>query len=361
MKKYKLKPVLAGIAVGAMLLSACGGEKNTESTPADSIPDSDADSIETLETKPENIKLSIITDEIQPEESVIIFDASSSMKGYVDATVNGDFPGVIAELNGAGKRSSAYVFDVKKTPVSNFLSKLQHKDIKWANESDLFGMVSEIFNSANSNPANCYALVTDGIMSGSNAEIKADPTYNISKPAILECKIDSIVKRQPLDKNLSLLVVSCQAPFNGTYYAYDNSKKTLKNEPRPFYVLIAGGTAQINYLAKNMQKRNGMNMIQYGAVYPMSIGTNAKRQKSNFKYDKSVDGDLTATLNIENLPAYAKNINYLRKNLEIVKTGRKGNKTTLRPETEDGEGDYAITVDNRKAEIVFSQKTMNTL
>lgn len=348
-----------------MSLMGCGGNSEKKN-------DSDADTTKlvsdsisgqpTVTERP--VKLEAITEKRQPEVSVIVFDASSSMKGYVDATVNGSFPGVISELNNAGKSSKAYLFDTAKTPVDNFVSKIQHKNISWANESDLFGMVGEILNSAVNNPENCYALVTDGIMSGSNAEVAADPTYNISKPEILKGKIDSIINHLPDDRNISLLVAAYTAPFKGKYYCYDNkTQKKLDNNFRPFYVLIAGGTAQINYMAEYLQNRDGRNMIQYGIIYPMSISTNAKvLGHHKFKFDKSVkDAGLNMTINIDSLPAYAKNVNYLTNNLEIQKISPKGKVTILKPDRDDTAGDYSITVEGNKAKISYSTKTINTL
>lgn len=347
----------------SMALTGCDGDKQKD----DSNPDTTtevSDSISEQSPVAERpVKLEAITEKTQPEESVIVFDASVSMKGYVDATVNGSFPGVISELNNAGKSSKAYLFDTAKTPIDNFVSKIQHKKIEWTKESDLFGMVEDILNSAVADPQNCYALVTDGIMSGSNAEIALDSTYNISKPEILKGKIDSIINHLPDDRNISLLVAAYTAPFKGTYYCYNNSKKELNNQQRPFYVLIAGGTAQINYMADYLQNRDGRNLIQYGTIYPMSLSTNAKVMGNHkFKFDKSVkDAGLNMTISIDSLPAYAKNVNYLTNNLEIQKISPKGKVTILKPDRDDTAGDYSITVEGNKAKISYSEKTINTL
>lgn len=362
MGKYNFKFKLAHIILCALLLAACGNGKDLDNDGADSIPDSSSQT----DTPEEVIKpaVAVKTDTlIQPEESVIVFDASKSMQGYADATVNGDFPGVISELNNAGKRSLAYLYDIKKTPISNFVSKFQNKQIPWAKESDLFGMVGEILNSASTNPANCYALVTDGTMSGSNAEIKADPTYNISKPAILQGKIDSLVNHIPEGKDISVLVAAYMAPFKGVYYAYDNSKKDLENEPRPFYVLVAGGTPQVNYMADKLSKQGNGKIVQYGVKYPMPLTANAiLTGKNRYKVNKTVKDDgLSISVTLDKLPTYARNINYLRKNLEVERTLPRGNTAILILSTEDGEGDYTITEKGNKAEIKFNKKINYTL
>lgn len=348
----------------ALTLTACSSSANSSGGEReDSITDTINDKPQPPVTTVNVVSPPIITDTvIKPEECVIVFDASSSMRGYVDATVNGEFPGVISTLNNAGNKSRAYLFDIKKTPIDNFVSKIQHKSITWVNESDLFGMVSEILNSAVANPQNCYALVTDGVISGTNAEIKADPTYNISKPAILKGKIDSIVGHMPSDKDISLLVAAFMAPFNGTYYKYNNDAMKLTNALRPFYVLVAGGPDQINYMREALGALKPKNMTQYGVVYPMNIKCNAKVAGGKYKFDKSVkDQGLEFELIIDKLPAHAKNIDYLNTNLEIIKINPKGNKKTLTPAIVDGEGDYTIEINGNKAIVRLDEKITQTI
>lgn len=360
---FRIKCRFIGILATALTLklSACdprtdadGGGNSIHNTNHDNQPPP----VSTVRPAPPPTITDTVT---QPEECVIVFDASSSMRGYVDATVNGEFPGVISTLNNAGNKSHAYLFDSVKTPIDNFVSKIHNKRIKWADESDLFGMVSEILYSAAANTQNCYVLVTDGIMSGTNAQIKADPSYNISKPAILEGKIDSIVKHMPSDKRISLLGVAFMAPFNGTYYKYNNDTVKLTNAPRPFYVLAAGGIEQINHMREALGSLNYEAMVQYGVVYPMNIKCNAKFAGGEYKFDKSVeDQGLEFQLAIDKLPDFAKNIDYLNTNLEIIKV-RKGNKKTLTPAIGDGEGDYTIEINGNKATVTLDGKIIRTI
>lgn len=366
MKKLRFLSLIAVAMICIPLLNSCtGGGSDTDGT-------AKTDTLSSTDTAKLAPKAPVISDtSVQPEKCTIVFDASLSMKGYVDATVNGSFPGVIAELNNMGKQTDSYLFDVKKTPIDNFLSKIQNKNIPWTNDSDLFGMFKDIMTSAANDPGNCYVLVTDGIISGSSAEIKADPTYNISKPEILQGRIDSIINHLPQDKPVALLVAKYMAPFNGTYFCYDNTKKALKNEMRPFYVLAAGGADQINYVADQLSKRPGVETALYGALYPMSVSTNAKMiGGSKYKYDKSVKDKgegLNLEIKIAELPAYAKNINYLRKNLEIIRTNSNGKKFPLKPSTGNAEeddyvvGDYDIEISGDKAIISLSDKVINTL
>lgn len=361
---FRLKSKIIGILAVALTLTLTVSCAHTQTESQGDNNDSTNNEQEaTIVTTVRQAQPPTITDtDTKPEECVIVFDASSSMRGYVDATVNGEFPGVISALNNAGNKSRAYLFDTKKTPIDNFVSKIQNKKIKWANESDLFGMVSEILNSAAANTRNCYALVTDGIMSGTNAEIKADPTYNISKPAILKGKIDSIVSHMPADKNISLLVVAFMAPFNGTYYKYNNDTVKLINAQRPFYVLVAGGLEQINHMREALGSLNYEEMVQYGVVYPMNIKCNAKFAGGKYKFDKSVkEQGLEFELAIDKLPDFAKNIDYLNTNLEIIKVNPKGNKKTLTPAIGDGEGDYTIEINGNKATVTLDEKIIRTI
>lgn len=346
---FKFKSKFTGILVAALTLTACGNTKDEKNT--DELTDSLAASII------QNLPPTITDNETKPEECVIVFDASSSMRGYVDATVNGAFPGAISTLNNAGDKSHAYLFDYKKTSIDNFLSKIQNKNITWAAESDLFGMVKEILNSAAANTQNCYALVTDGIMSGTNTEIKADPTYNISKPDILKGKIDSIVSHMPTDKEISLLVVAFKAPFNGKYYKYNNDSVRLENAQRPFYVLVVGGIDQINYMRKKLSDLTYEKMVHYGVVYPMAITCNGKIAGKKYKLNKSMKEEgVKLELAMDKLPSFAQNIDYLNNNLEIIMINSKGNKTMLAPAIGDNEGNYTIEINGCKATITLDKK-----
>lgn len=352
--------IAGGLTFG---LNSCNSSSEES---GDNVNTTDSLKEDSTETSPAPIAtptpLAPITGKTQPQQCEILFDASVSMQGYVNATEPGDFPGVVAEVNNLPSGTTqAFLFDAKRNAIGDFLSKLQNKKISWTNESDIFAMTRDILTSASDNPANVYALVTDGIMSGSNAQVGADRTYNITNREILKGRIDSIVSKLPAGKDLSVMVAKYLAPFNGTYYCYDNSKKTLKNDHRPFYLIMAGGTEQINYVMDNLQKRTGMETVQYGSLYPVNITTNAKftGKKGVYKCDKATANEgLNVDINIKDLPAFAADINYLIRNLEIIKAGE-NRKATTRPL--EYEKDYTLSIEGKKLRVTFDQKVINLL
>lgn len=333
----------------AFLLTACGD--NTKANKEHQTDDVTADSI-AAETSTASA--------IRPKNCTILFDGSTSMKGYVNATINGCFPGVIAELNNMPEDSTkVYVYGKQRQPIADLFSEIQNRSIPLNNESDLFAMVRELLDSAAKKPEDCHVMITDGIMSGSNAQIQIDRTYNISKPELLKGRIDSIVNKIPSDSEISLFVASYSAPFKGTYYGYDNTKHTIINEPRPFYILVAGGTPQVNYVARTLEKRDSMKSVQYGSTYHVGLTTNTKFLGNNeYQYVKpksdKEDNLIIIDLNIDNLPDYAKEIEYLKRNLEITRTAKAEKKLSL-------DEDYNLTLGGAKLRVSFGKKTINLL
>lgn len=294
----------------------------------------------------------------QPQKCVLYFDASSSMRGYVDATIAGDFHGVIADIkNLASASSEAYLFDDEKHPIADITSSLQNRKIKWANESNLFAMIDEIVTNADRDiDSNCFALVTDGIMSGTNAQIKAQPTYNKVSCEILSGRIDSILNKHR-GKDVSVLVVRYTAPFKGIYYAYDNSHKKLDNEKRPFFVIIAAKESVVNYVVDELTKKGrAMDWVQYGRTYSTQLSCSAKLiPGEGYKFERK-DSTLYIYLKLDELPPFATTESYLTQNIEICKTGRKNTKRVL-----ERENDYTLAIDGTKLKIRFTQKLIHQL
>ncbi len=331
-----------------ILVLVCGCNRKEVNT------DDGMDPKDSIETK---IKIKINNDTlIRPLNCELIFDASVSMRGYVDATVNGSFAEVVGKLNNLAKDSTyTYVFDNSKHLVNDFMSKIHHKNIKWADESDLFAMIKDIMTQASHNPNNCYILVTDGIISGSNKEIQKDSTFNISKPSILQSRIEKIVSQISSDSEVSLMVACFMSPFKGKYYNYDNSYRVLNNDLRPFYVLVAGGTPQVNYTLSMLDQLEGKT-VQYGRSYAMTFSSNGKLVGNN-KYclnSNIKEKGLIITANLKDLPVYARDYNFIRQNLEILREGKGVRKLKL-------DEDYTFVIEGDKMIVTFTDKIKNLL
>lgn len=348
-KRYLQIFAMISLMIAVLIPLSCGSKSNNSEEDDDDTTQVPNDVTEAVDDSP------------QPNKGIIIFDGSSSMQGYVDATTAGSFQAVVGELNNLGKNTESYTFDSEKHQIDNFLSKIQNRKIKWSDQSDLFMMVKDIMTKAGMEPSNCQILITDGIISGSNEEIKADPSYNISKPALLSARIDSIVSRLPREKNISLLVAKWNTPFKGTYYEYDNKKKHLNNEMRPFYVLVAGSAPKVAYAEKMLSDKEGIEAVQYGTIYPVTAkltnGTFINKNHYKVNSEMKQEGPV-AEVNVASLPPYARNLNYLQKNLEIVKsTGKdKKNQRTL-----EKENDYQLSLENNKLTVTFADKIKNQL
>lgn len=301
-----------------------------------------------------------VTQARQPASCEIVFDISASMRGYVDASVAGDFPGVVSSLTVLpSKQATSLLFDTKGQTVNDFTSKLERRDFNWKNESDLFKMMDHLLNSAARSSDGIYALVTDGIMSASNAEVEANPNYNVVNHEVLSSRIDSIVSKVAPNK-VTVFVARYMAPFRGDYYRYDNSKEELNNEMRPFYIIIAGGADHVKYAADKLreEKRAAMETATFGEMYPVWVTTSAKLISPGvYKYQKD-QGELIVTLNLGDLPAKVRTKPYLERNLEVTLTR---NAKGARPTRLELNKDYTIRISGTNAKVVMTRNVTTLL
>ena len=103
-----------------------------------------------------------------PKNAVMFFDASGSMKGYLDAQKEPRFKGFISSIFTIIPETKVYMYGVKADTSAMardaFLDKLNAKKLHYQDESNLIYMVKSMVESNNA----LSFLITDGIMRGSN-------------------------------------------------------------------------------------------------------------------------------------------------------------------------------------------------
>lgn len=333
-------------------LASCDKPKKTQT-------EEQTNDCDTCVTKGKTDKFEIVS----PESSMMLMDVSVSMKGYIGS---GDprLKGVIASyLNISKNEPTISLFGEKEErPISKdvFLNKLNDKaSISWSHESDLKGMLKSMVNHCKTH--NVSFLLTDGILSGSNAQISKSPDrkFNIENREWLSSEIKNIFKS---NDSLSAIIVRYKANFNGTYSCYNNDSKSI-NKERPYYVVAIGKWAYIKYLERELVNSKSKVLDKPYEDYAM-FGDEVTYNKLKFSYNSGVkeldkegymiiksdvrkEGDVILTTDVTILPSYMQNPIYWNNNIEL----------SIRKKGENGKDlskdIYEITVDPKTCKITI--------
>lgn len=269
----------------------------------------------------------------------IYMENSASMKGYNDKDCNG-FTSVLSELVGIYGRDKTKTFFYsdgfsQSYSADKFADMIASKQVKYGKSSPLHLIIDSIINKKNS----LNFFITDGIMSGSDEQIRKNPKYNIYYREELQNSLADKLK----NKDLAISVYQFESFFNGTYYCYDNTKVQLSKN-RPFYVIALGEKEQVKDFKSKVEK--GMayfkpkNDVHLGFIDTMSIKVYAASQggvndkvievdmnqvRKNGKKISSPESDeekisyLDLSIPLpEGLPKYMKTNEYLKENLSLI-------------------------------------------
>ena len=224
----KLSLVAAFVAPVFMI-----GVNSCEScTSPESVPDSTKTSSDTVVEPPK-----VASNEI---DIVLYLDASSSMQGYIAPSKPTNFAAVVGAIEGLEPgNTKSFLYGESPEPADGLSGKIGDQALKLKEpESDLAGMVANMAKEASNNQSTVYFLITDGILSGTNKQIKDNSKYNIANRLTLSQKIYDALKSYK--GKVASMVLQFSAPFKGTYFDYKNGKITLKNVMRPYYVIAFG-------------------------------------------------------------------------------------------------------------------------
>ena len=310
----------------ALANMGCGGKSGKTGGKSGKVDTTVVDTtIETSEAKCDTVVS-------KPNSATLLFDASGSMHGYLNSS-DSRFIGVVSAFVNMPNQTVARLYGTNEgDPINKdvFDSKLNKRDIAWSNESDLMAMVGSMISHVETGDDVCL-LVTDGILSGSDADIKASPDrgYNIQNRE--KMSQDLIAKLGSKTGNLCALAVRYNAKFNGKYSCYNNSAQKLVNKERPFFVFVLGKWGRIKYIENKLNEiktSNGVStpyedivMIGDAVSYKKmklsaAEGLNPKDGKLIIKKEfRSESIALSSDLGV--LPAYMCTEDYFNSNIEL--------------------------------------------
>lgn len=310
---------------------ACGG--GTDKNPPEN------DSIDTTR------KTTEIVDTIvrKPSSATFLFDASASMYGYLNSSGDSRFIGVISSFENMPNQIVIRLYGKKEgNPIekADFERMLNNGKMEWSNESDLKAMVRSMIEHVDGGDDICF-LLTDGILSGSNADINNSPdrSYNIRMRQKMSEDLSSMLSKK--EGNLCALIVRYNAKFNGNYSCYNNDGKNLVNKDRPFFVIALGKWVCVKYIEQKLNEAKDANRITTPYEDIVMIGDASSYQKiklspaeglnpkgKSLVIKKDFRNDSVAlSADLRELPDYMQTDAYMNANIELyVQRGQKAEK-----------------------------------
>lgn len=324
MKKNKHSAVLLGSL--CLLLSACGsnGSKSQEeSTAADTSKKKKEEVVTPMKSVSQN--------------AVLYLDCSHSMKGYINTATDAKFKNVISSLL-YWKPTKAYLFDTKEQPEisrDEFINLINTRKVSWSDESDLTKMIGSMVKKVNDGSVGISYLITDGIMSGSNQEVResVDRSFNITSRGTLTARIADAVSA--CQDDVAILLIKYTSSFTGKYYCYTNVDQVdFKENQRPFYVVAIGNRKLVKELVDKTQKEellsNNLGLLLLGDKYPYNIKLTTGKDivlKNNQRIISTNIGpedNVILYADLGDLPSYMQDTTYFKSNGEVYIQYSKG-------------------------------------
>lgn len=276
----------------------------------------------------------------------IYLENSKSMKGYIGANGNGDFAAPIIALFHSGDDNTVYntfyagakndqsdAVAFKPVPEIDFKKTLTGGNFAVAKTSPLHnilaGAIDELIASSedSSRIESVACVITDGILSGSNADIAKFKGFTVTHLTFLEDQIRIAVEKAH-KLGLHCLVYRLETTFNGVYYDYKNGTHRINCE-RPYYMVMIGAEKNLKKIEAKLGREDnfskyepdrfasydvaGLQTVKQGKLSPMPNGnvtavTNAIGSFS-VKYDSPHVNQLSPVcfrlqLQLASLPAY---------------------------------------------------------
>ena len=329
MKRIKHSAVLFGASLW-LLLSACGsnGTKSND--------DSSTTATDTISNQsPEQIIVQPVKS--VPENAVLYLDCSHSMKGYINTATDAKFKNVISSLL-YWMPTKAYLFDTKEQPEisrDEFINLINTRKVSWSDESNLTKMIGSMVKKVNDGSVGISYLITDGIMSGSNQEVResVDRSFNITSRGTLTARIADAVSA--CNDDIAILLIKYISSFTGKYYCYTNVDQVdFKENQRPFYVVAIGNRKLVKELVDKTQKEellsNNQGLLLLGDKYPYNIKLTTGKDivlKNNQRIigtNIGPEDNVILYADLGDLPSYMQDTTYFKSNGEVYIQYSKG-------------------------------------
>lgn len=296
----------------------------------------------------------------EPNNGTIVFDISHSTRGYLDSN-SPEFRGVVAKMSNILNVQEEFLLgdSAQSINADKFIETLNSGKFAWSKGSDFISMVEFMTKRVRSGN-DIVCLISDGIMSGTNEQIRQDPEYNIRNREVLKTTLES--KLKVLDTAYSALIVRYTSPFKGTYYCYNN-KNIYLNCNRPYYAVIIGKWNKVKWLEQHLIKGkiDGKTDSFYKYTDMLMVGDNISYNKCKFACGAGVEkiskekcqvknkDCVEFRCSIEYLPEYMQTETYINNNFRLEKRGEGKTEFSVIPRDK-----YNLTINSEKQKILIT-------
>jgi hypothetical protein len=148
--------------------------------------------------------------------------------------------------------------------IDNYARDLTNSRFQISGSSPLNEIFRIIADSSRVNDIN--VLLTDGIMSGTDAEIQQDPDFNLKQREYMSNQIRSIFIKQK-ERDWGLAIYAFRSNFNAepnrnwAYFTYNNSKLFQNFVDRPFYAFVFGHMDIIEQIKTKIEEHERLSKL----------------------------------------------------------------------------------------------------
>ncbi len=361
-KKYLLSCVLISVQ---FFVVSCGNTNKASFTTEniDSTETESVDSVKLVQNVPNSQEMPLC-----PKTSMFMLDKSVSMRGYFESS-DSRIRGIISQYINLSTNNSIHFFDTKKSDAIEkvkFSDMLRNGSKLDAQESNLKDMLQEMVDQSGN--MDVSMLLTDGILSGSNAQINDDREYNIKHRDWMKNEIKKIFSDS---KDICALVIKYGAKFKGKYSCYNNASKDLNDIERPYYIIAVGKWKYIKYMEQELTNTNS-NVLDNNYQDYVMFGDLVSYEKIKFSYKSGISNidsqtgamvlkgparagkeDVVLSASLKSLPIYMRTQEYWKNNLDVKVKHQNVSETDMTV----GE-DYEIKIEEKNGEAVQVLLTM---
>jgi hypothetical protein len=268
-------------------------------------------------------------------------DNSASMGGYFAGPT--EFKTIISDLavkvdKEVSPIDISYIADktihYPKT-ISEFTTAMATTPIALQKSSELHRMIRQV--AMGNGKDDVSLLASDCILSFPNAAVKANPNINRDNASSV---LKNNIYASFFDlkaKGYGAVVYAFHSKFYGTYYDFQNRKAKLKGAARPFYIWVIARKETLRKFSADLERVSSFKpekVMYFGLsekpVTDFKILPELERRGnwsgsdsgvSEIEITKGQPIQIGLVLNLQSLPRYAQEMNYLQNNLIVKPNG----------------------------------------
>lgn len=241
------------------------------------------------------------------KQVTMVLDNSDSMKGYLKTS---RFIDIVADIKGLTSCTQLQLTN-GDTIKGDWIALLTNGNVAFTAQSVIADDIRLTAQLAAKGKSSLALLITDGIMSGSNEQIKQNPEYNKLHANELKNAVTQVLSDKAFE-HLAVAVYQYTAPFSGTYYCYDNSKARLSNKMRNFYVIAIGQpTALAHYnhqIQIQTQKSDAQTSHRWLAIDRLPLNRMVQFSNPDVSFDPTAPNSPTFSTDREKLAKSKRNV-----------------------------------------------------